>query len=713
MRKPLIATIGLIVLPAVASGQVVGALLYISSQDPASARGVAYVCDPPQGNPPCLHPTAANLSVRFCVDTSDTASVNCFDAVANSAAVVPGTSHGYSSVIPAIWRDGAVHTLHAFVRDPVTLLWAEQQSSPESFQFDLANPGTLLPRFAFTAPDHAHAVAAEQVGLLINDDDAYSTAVGAYYQTQRGIPAANVRHVSLGALLFGNEISRASWESIVSPALATLPPSVQFLEIAWTIPSAVLEPNTGVVNSVTAMATYGWTPLAWTPNGNPSERIALLEGPTSIYFNSATRAPRTTYNILPAMLLAAKDAATAQALVGRSIAADGAGSATTNSYVVRSVDLNRGIRGWIYPPSLIGGSVSPYTTVTYKIGVNGLNDPSNTVTNQSDVLYLATGMASIEINAGNTWAPGGSADAPTSTSGYFVANMGNEVNACFAQTCATWFISQGAYGTCGNTGAEPATLRKKWPVPDLWMQCMVSGQTLGECYNKSIESPYQNNLVGDFMTQPYAEAAPPTPTATPATTPTATIAAAECPALPSSGCGSAGINIVSLRNPADPSRRKFWWKWRRGAAALTQNDFGDPANGGTAYTMCLYDYSGGAPSLKMRATIPSGGPCGSQPCWTAASTSGWSYRNHPGSGDGVTKARLQGGAAGAPSIKLIAAGASLPLPVPFNGMRFFQADPQVVIQLHRNDAPQCWTSAFAVSGTTVNDASRFKAKASF
>jgi len=50
---------------------------------------------------------------------------------------------------------------------------------------------------------------------------------------------------------------------------------------------------------------------------------------------------------------------------------------------------------------------------------------------------------------------------------------------------------------------------------------------------------------------------------------------------------------------------------------------------------------------------------------------------------------------------------------PFNGTRFFDADPQVVVQLHRNDAPQCWTSSFAASGTTVNDASRLKAKASF
>lgn len=606
----------------------------------------------------------------------------------------------------------AVHTLHAFVRDPVTLLWAEQQSSPDTFQFDLTNPGTLLPRFTFTAPGDVHTIAADEMGLLINDDDAYSTTVGAYYQTQRGIPAENVRHVDLGALLNGNEISRATWESIVSPALATLPPGVQFLEIAWTVPSAVLEPSTGVVNSVTAMATYGWTPLAWTPNGNASERIALLEGPTSIYFNSATRTPRATYSILPSMLLAARDAATAQALVARSIAADGAGIAMTNSYVVRTVDLNRGIRGWIYPPSLIGGNIGPQTTVTYKIGVNGLNDPSNTVTNQTDVLYLATGMAPIEVNAGNTWAPGGSADAPTSTSGYFVPNMGNEVNACFTQTCATWFITQGAYGTCGNTGAEPATLRKKWPVPDLWMHCMLSGQTLGECYNKAIESPYQNNLVGDFMTQPYGVPAVATPTATwtPAITPTATVAAAGCPALPSNGCLGAGIDTVSLRASVDPTRRKLWWTWRRGAASLTQSDFGNPLNGGTAYTMCIYDYSGGSPSLKMRATIPAGGLCGARPCWTAASTSGWSYRNHHAAGDGVTKVRLRGGTAGTPSIKLIAAGTLLPLPVPFDGMRFFDGDPQVVVQLHRNDGPQCWNSSFGASGTTVNDASRFRAR---
>jgi hypothetical protein len=307
------------------------------------------------------------------------------------------------------------------------------------------------------------------------------------------------------------------------------------------------------VNSITGMATYGWTPLAWAPNGNASERIALLEGPTSSYFNSSTRTPRTAYGIRPSMMLAAKDIATAQALIDRSVAADGAGIATTNSYVVRTVDANRGIRGWIYPPSLIGAALGPHTMVTYKVGMNGLNDPSNIVANQDDVLYLATGMASIDVNAGNTWAPGGSADAPTSTSGYFVANLGSEVGTCFTQTCATWFITQGAYGTCGNTGAEPAALRKKWPVPDLWLQCMLAGESLGECYNKTIESPYQSNLVGDLMTQPYAFV------------------------------GAAGLSRRSVRHllrrrpppGVDTGTRPITrggscsWKWRRGSNALT------------------------------------------------------------------------------------------------------------------------------------------------
>ena len=409
--QPLIATIGLILLPAVASGTVVGALLYISSPGPGQRAGRGLRLRSAAGQP-ALPASDRRESERavLCVDTSDTASVNYFDAVANSAAVVPGTSHGYSSVIPAPSRSSRqLHTLHAFVRDPVTLFVGRTAIVARILS---VRPRGYLEPCCRGSPSRRRITRTpsppEQMGLLINDDDAYSTAVGAYYQTQRGIPAANVRHVSLGALPFGNEISRASWESIVSPALATLPPSSSS---SWKSPgrispSAVLEPSTGVVNSVTAMAAYGWTPLAWTPNGNPSERIALLEGPTSIYFDSATRAPRTTYNILSAMLLAAKDAATAEALVARSIAADGAGIGMTNSYVVRSVDLNRGIRGWIYSSSLIGGNIGPQTAVTYKIGVNGLNDPSNTVTNQNDVLYLATGMASIEVNSGNTLGSG-------------------------------------------------------------------------------------------------------------------------------------------------------------------------------------------------------------------------------------------------------------------------------------------------------------------
>src|SRR5436190_14329741 len=136
MRSWRRAIVGLILLPTPALGQLVAGLLYVSSQYPASVRGLAYVCDPLQGNPPCFHPKAAILNVRFCVDSADPASPSCFDDVASSSTVVPGNAHGYSTVIPAPWQDGAVHGLHAFVQDPATLLWTEQQSSPDSFQFD-------------------------------------------------------------------------------------------------------------------------------------------------------------------------------------------------------------------------------------------------------------------------------------------------------------------------------------------------------------------------------------------------------------------------------------------------------------------------------------------------------------------------------------------------------------------------------------------------
>jgi hypothetical protein len=101
--------------------------------------------------------------------------------------------------------------------------------------------------------------------------------------------------------------------------------------------------------------------------------------------------------------------------------------------------------------------------------------------------------------------------------------------------------------------------------------------------------------------------------------------------------------------------------------------------------------------------------CGAKPCWQAVSNKGWTYRNKAGNGDGITKARLKGGAAGKPQVQVQAKGTNLPMPAPVSGTEFFDQDPAVIVQLHSSSPVNCWSSTFDDQSTKKNDGVQFKA----
>src|SRR5262249_180931 len=95
------------------------------------------------------------------------------------------------------------------------------------------------------------------------------------------------------------------------------------------------------------------------------------------------------------------------------------------------------------------------------------------------------------------------------------------------------------------------------------------------------------------------------------------------------------------------------------------------------------------------------------PCWRAVSNTGWAYRNSGGNADGITKVLLRGGVAGAPKVQMQAKGASLPLPAPVSGTRFFDQDTAVIVQLYSSVPANCLWSSFTTA--KKNDGQQFKA----
>jgi len=144
--------------------------------------------------------------------------------------------------------------------------------------------------------------------------------------------------------------------------------------------------------------------------------------------------------------------------------------------------------------------------------------------------------------------------------------------------------------------------------------------------------------------------------------------------------------------------------------ATTVEDFDDPTSGSPAYTLCVYDESGGSPSLAFDATAPGGGICkNNKPCWTppGGAPKGYKYSDRLLTPDGVLKMTLRPGSAGKSKIVLTAKGFRLGLPEPATENEFFHQDSAVTVQLVQDDG-DCWGTSF--SAASKNEVDQFKAK---
>ncbi len=197
-----------------------------------------------------------------------------------------------------------------------------------------------------------------------------------------------------------------------------------------------------------------------------------------------------------------------------------------------------------------------------------------------------------------------------------------------------------------------------------------------------------------FQLQPLSGTAIPTgtSTATPTPgTPTPTPTPFACAVAPQSDCqgpqGAAGISL-------NATARTLRWKWAGGSVPVSLSELGDPVSGPTAYALCVYDTSGGPPSLAFGTTVPSGGICGARPCWKA-SHGRYAYANSAGSRGGVNRMVLRPNSRGSgASIVVNGGGANLHLPVSVDGIFLLREFPEVIVQLQRGDSASCWEAVF-------------------
>ena len=191
------------------------------------------------------------------------------------------------------------------------LVQGAEESSPDA-AVRSTDSGTRLPGSAslpvrrwVRVPKVSGRLTARDLGLVINMADPYSVEVGEYYIRARKLAPEQVLRLRLPV---SATLTPEEFKGLADEVALRFGAPVQALALAWVTPYAVN------CNSITGALALGYDAGLCTRTCSPSR--------PSPYFNAATARPFSDAKMRPSMLLAARDATTAKAMIDRGVAAD-------------------------------------------------------------------------------------------------------------------------------------------------------------------------------------------------------------------------------------------------------------------------------------------------------------------------------------------------------------------------------------------------------
>lgn len=349
---------------------------------------------------------------------------------------------------------------------------ARSADAPSSAASAAASASLPASRSWVAVPRVAARLNASTLGLVVNLEDPYSVAVGAYYAQRRGIPPQHVVQVRLPVR---NTISAAEFELLAAQVREGMPPEVQALALAWTQPYAV------ECNSITSALTLGFQPDVC--------KQTCAASPPSRYFNSPSTAPFTDLGLRPSMLLASRSVDSAKALIERGIASEQQlgkrGAPDVNAVFVTTADKARSVRSVLFPPT---GRVA-------QVGMNVLLREGTDTSPLERVFLFQTGAVRVEPIDSAQWVNGALADHLTSFGGQLLGGQG--------QMSALDWLESGATASYG-TVTEPCNHLQKFPHPQVLLLNYVQGATALEAYWRSVAWPAQGVFIGEPLAAPFA-----------------------------------------------------------------------------------------------------------------------------------------------------------------------------------------------------------------
>ncbi|HEY4366957.1 MAG TPA: TIGR03790 family protein [Steroidobacteraceae bacterium] len=315
------------------------------------------------------------------------------------------------------------------------------------------------------------ALTAKDLGVIVNEADPLSIAIGDYYRRKRDIPEANIVRVRFDAT--HTTLSAAQFAALRADIGARTAHNIQAYALTWVRPYRVecMSITTALAAGFdTAYCSERCTSTRWSP-----------------YYNSNSYRPYDDFGLRPAMSIAALDLPHARELIDRGVASDHSRAQGT-AYLVATNDTRRNVRAAGYADARLSAGTFPVEIVT-----------APALESRQDVMFYFIGAVDVTDLATNKFLPGAVADHLTSFGGDLLGN---------SQMSSLRWLEAGATGSYG-TVTEPCNITAKFPSPGLVMKRYLAGETLIEAYWKSVAMPGQGIFIGEPLARPYGSNAVP------------------------------------------------------------------------------------------------------------------------------------------------------------------------------------------------------------
>ncbi len=329
------------------------------------------------------------------------------------------------------------------------------------------------------------------VAVVVNDNSTDSLALGRYYCDQRGIPEAQMVHVTtatsgvITADTFTNQIYQPLMSSLLAGGLTG---QIDTVVYCLGLPHAV---SLGTLrNGITAATYYGFKTYT-----DPSVEQCTLPPETENPYYGAEESfdarDRSGDSVgYVSSLLAALSLEEAKQVVDRSIAADGS-MPTGRVYLVHTSDTARNVH---WPQFEEADAL--YRVLPVPATVEILD--AEFISGKTDVVGYLMGNERVPNLTNNTYRAGALGDHLTSYGGILTNPGGTgqmEIDDWLRAGCV------GSYGTV----VEPCNYTNKFPNARLHYY-YGRGFSMGESYAMAVANPYMGLVMGDPLCAPYASA---------------------------------------------------------------------------------------------------------------------------------------------------------------------------------------------------------------